>query len=50
VNESVQFYPSHLTKGVIAGAISLVFGLYALREFSLIGTDVYPPAQSVLKP
>jgi hypothetical protein len=46
---SVEFYPSHLYKGLIAGGLSLlsgsvaiILGGYAMRELSLIGQDVYP--------
>ena len=49
MDENIEFYPSHLTKGLVAGFISLGFGIIsmgfgalAVREFSLIGTDVYP--------
>jgi hypothetical protein len=32
----VVFVPSHLTLGLLAGAISLVTGLYAFYEFSQV--------------
>jgi hypothetical protein len=31
----IRFYPSHITKGVVAAAITGVTGVYALREFLL---------------
>jgi len=53
----MEFYPSHLAKGLVAGAISLGFGILAagfgalaIREFSQIGMDVYPPVKEMLKP
>jgi hypothetical protein len=39
---SFHFYPSHLTKGLAAGVVSLGFAVYAAKEFSQVGTDVYP--------
>jgi hypothetical protein len=49
MTQTVEFYPSHLTKGLVATGISMVTGLisivtwrYALREFTQIGKDVYP--------
>jgi len=40
---SVRFYPSHLTKGLVALVVSLAFEFYAVREFSMVGKDVFPP-------
>jgi len=40
---SVRFYPSHLTKGLVASVVSLAFAAYAAREFSMVGKDVFPP-------
>lgn len=42
MKETVQFYPSHLSKGLAAAFISIVFAKVAVREFSQIGTDTYP--------
>lgn len=54
---TVRFYPSHLTKGLVAGGISLItgsvtiiMGAYAMRELSLVGQDVYPDVNMVAKP
>jgi hypothetical protein len=51
-DEEVRFYPSHLTKGLVATGVSMVTGMisivswrYALREFTKIGQDVYPEVQ-----
>jgi len=40
---TVHFYPSHLTRGLLASIVSLAFARIAIREFSLIGKDKYPP-------
>ena len=39
---TVHFYPSHLTRGLLASIVSLAFARLAIREFSLIGKDEYP--------
>jgi hypothetical protein len=39
---SFKFYPSHLTKALLASVVSLGFAVYAASEFSQVGTDVYP--------
>lgn len=33
---TIRFYPSHLTKGTLAAAVSGITGIYALREFLLV--------------
>ncbi len=49
IGEDAYFYPSHLSKGLLATGVAIVAGVstvgaagYALREFSLIGTEQYP--------
>lgn len=42
MKETVHFYPSHLTKGLIASVVSLGFARIAVREFSRIGKEKYP--------
>jgi|1185.fasta_scaffold355420_1 hypothetical protein len=36
---TIRFYPSHLAKGLIAGALSGITGIYALREFLLTNPE-----------
>lgn len=45
----VVFYPSHLTKGLVGMTLSWGFAIYACREFSKIGTDVYPEPEPLFK-
>lgn len=49
MDEHTVFYPSHLSKGLVAlgisaigGVVCLAFGKVAIYEFVRIGTDVYP--------
>lgn len=49
MTQTVRFYPSHLTKGLLASVASLIFARIAIREFSLICTDTYPDPKT-LKP
>ena len=39
ISDGVYFYPSHLTKGLLASVIAVLAGVYAIREFTLIGTE-----------
>lgn len=47
MGDQVQFYPSHLTKGLIGATVSFLAGRYAFREFKQIGTDVYPEVPEI---
>jgi hypothetical protein len=49
MTQTVTFYPSHLTKGLVASVVALgasviavSSGVYAMREFARIGMDEFP--------
>lgn len=51
MNETQEFYPSHLTKALIGGVLTagfgfmaMVMGRYTVDQLLKIGTDVYPDA------
>jgi hypothetical protein len=44
---TIRFYPNHITKGVLAAAVSGVTGIYALREFLLVTPE---EIQDMLEP
>lgn len=58
IGDDAYFYPSHLAKGLVATGIAILAtvsaigaGGYAIREFSLIGTEKYPnPLPPMPKP
>jgi hypothetical protein len=35
-DDAVEFIPSHLTKGLVAGAVTLVSGAYAAYQFKQV--------------
>lgn len=35
MTETIRFYPSHMTKGLVGATVAMLAGAYALREFSL---------------
>lgn len=39
LEETVVFVPSHLTKGMVAGAFALILGAYAAYEFAHVSKE-----------